>query len=104
MKYGSFNQTQAGVGSAEAVQTAVEDRYLVVTHISGFTDVDSKVQILDEDDNILWETNIEQDITGEGFVINIPDGVQAPISKDIKGKVVTGSAACRVNISGHTRN
>lgn len=105
MEKGSFNTTDTGVAAgAEAVQAAVEDRYLVVRHISGYTDADSLIQILDEDDTVLWETRVEQDVTGEGFAINIPDGVQAPISKGIKGKVVTSTAACRVNISGYTRN
>ena len=99
----NFSATASGTTSATATQAAATNRRHVCTHISGYTDADSLVQILDGDDTVLWETKIEQDLTGQGFQIGIPDGIEAPAGKAIKGKVATGSAACRVNISGYTK-
>lgn len=97
----TFNETAAGTAAgATATKAAAPGKIHKITHISGHTDLDSILRIEDEDTNILWQMKIEQDITGEGFSIEIPDGVKAPQGKAISGIIASSSADCQINISG----
>jgi len=75
---------------------------MVCRHISGHSDVDTIIQITDEDDTLLFETKLVTGQNGNGFSIAIPDGVSPSTSnKGIKGKVASSTADCQVTVSGY---
>ena len=99
-----WTETATGTNAgATATKAAAAGREHFVDQISGFTDADSLIQIINEATTVLWEIKIVVASNGQGFAINIPGGVHSGIAgQTLAGKIVSSTAACRVNISGHT--
>mgnify|MGYP003630899253 CR=1 FL=1 len=98
---GSFHETLAGTDSgAAATHAAKSDKYFVVTHISGHTDTDSLLRILDGTD-VVWESAI--DISLEGIQIKSPPGLNIVCSKGNKADfvIVSSTSDCQANIGGY---
>lgn len=95
--------TNAGATATKAASTGTPAREHFVDQISGFTDADSLIQIKNQAGTVLWEIKIVVTTNGQGFAINIPGGVHSGTGgQSISGVIASSTAACRVNISGHT--
>ena len=101
----TWNETQAGTDSgATAEHDADPGRTHVVRHISGHTDADALIQILGGSDGatVVWQTKIDVSANGEGFVINLADGIIGEQGIKVGGKVDTSTADCQINIAGYS--
>lgn len=97
-----WSATAAGTnGGATATQAAVSGVAHFVTSISGHTDTDSLIQILD-DTTVVWQSAI--DISVEGFQIKSPANLCVPITPGnaCSVKVVTSTSDCQVNGNGYS--
>jgi hypothetical protein len=97
----AWSETAVGTDSgAEATHAADTDGQHFVTHISGWTDADSLIQIK-ESTTIKAEWKIDISVSGLSF--NIALGAW-PVTDAtaVVAKVVTSSADCQVNMSGYT--
>jgi len=97
-----FSETAAGTnGGATATKAAATGKAHFVTSISGHTDTDSLIQILDGS-TVVWQSAI--DISVEGFQIIPPAGLLIPITPATacSAKIVTSTSDCQVNFNGYT--
>jgi hypothetical protein len=102
---GSWNETQAGTNAgATATHAAVTGRLHAATHISGYSDADSIITIHDGDGTAttLWATKLMVATNGQGFAINLPNGVKGTSGNAISAKIASSTAACQINIIGTT--
>lgn len=90
--------TNAGATAAHSAETGVTH---FVTHISGHTDTDATVQILD-DSTVVWETKI--DISLEGTQIKPAENLCIPITPgNACSAVISASTAdCQINVGGYS--
>ena len=94
-----FSATAAGTNSgATATEGAVAGRTHVVTEISGHTDTDSLIQILDGA-AVVWQSKV--DVSVDGLSFSFP-GLNVLCSNGVAagGKVASSTTDCQVNISG----
>lgn len=97
----SWNETAAGTDSgATATHAAAAGKMHFAEHISGHSDADSIIQIIEDGSTVLWETKLVTAQNGNGFAVNVPRGIHAQPGLSIAGKVVSSSSDCQVNLAG----
>lgn len=97
---GCFSVTAAGTDSgATATKAAVTRRAYFVTSISGHTDTDSVLQILDGT-TVAWEGKIDISVEGWQFGYFFPTPIVCTAGNLAAGKVVTSTSDCQVTITG----
>jgi len=90
--------TNAGATATQAAPGAGKNHF--VTHISGHTDTDSLIQILDGA-TIVWQSALDVSVDGISFCFDV--GNVAISSNAAAGaKIATSTTDCHVNISGYT--
>lgn len=97
-----WNETTAGTTSgATTTKAGISGQLLVCRHISGHSDVDTIIQITNDDDTVLFETKLVTGQNGNGFSIAIPDGIHSGVTGGgLKGKVASSTSDCQVTLSG----
>ena len=96
----SWSETDAGVDDgATATRAAATGRQHFVTRISGHTDVDSIVKILDGS-TIKWEIFVDVSVN-PAFSFDVDDIPITP-GTACSGVVVGSTADCQVNLQGYT--
>jgi len=90
--------TSAGATATKAASGAGTNHF--VTHISGHTDTDSLIQILDGS-TVVWESKIDISLEGTSFGFDVGNVV---ISSNAAAgaKIASSTTDCQVNISGYT--
>jgi hypothetical protein len=91
---------KAGTNSgATAPHAAATGKMHVATSLSGHTDADSLLQIIDGT-TVVWETKLDVSLVGIHF--SFPVWVPATPGAAISGKIASSSADCHVHICGYT--
>lgn len=101
-----FSATAAGTdsGASATFTNPKASAFCCVTAISGHTDENSLLQILEENGTtVLWQGWIPG-VTSPQFHFTFPDGIfSGTAGNNVIGKIVTSLADCQVTISGHWR-
>ncbi len=90
--------TNAGATAIQAAPGAGLNHF--VTHISGHTDTDSLIQILDGA-TVVWESKIDVSLEGTSFGFYVGN-VAISSNAAAGGKIASSTTDCQVNISGYT--
>jgi len=93
-----WTETAAGTtAGATATHAATVNTVHVITRISGHTDTTSIVQALDGSDAVLEEFRVAP------YLFNIACKIPAPVGVAVKGKIVSSTADCQVNLEGESQ-